>query len=331
MISREPIWIIRPFTWFFGIILDLVFNFVNAISPTEASILGIAIILMTIIARAIMLPLAISGHKSMAKTQKLTASPEMERINKKYEGKKDPESQNKKRLEVSELYKKHNVKPLMGCLPSFIQMPIFIGLYYVMNQSYMFISKLSSLYNQIATMIVGLDDGFMALYNVGFKKIPKNMVIDTSNVSDVMRLINRFKLEDWNAFLEQIPYENRAGILELLERKNSIEQLFTLSLTENSGFSWPIVIIPILAVVTSFLSSYFMSKRQVKSDNPNAQMQQKLMLYGMPLFMGFITLGMPAGVGLYWIVGNIVQVFQQIAFNKFLTDDKKIDKSAKTR
>jgi membrane protein insertase Oxa1/YidC/SpoIIIJ len=44
--------------------------------------------------------------------------------------------------------------------------------------------------------------------------------------------------------------------------------------------------------------------------------QQTMMMVIMPIFMGFITVGMPAGVGVYWITSSIFQVAQQVVMNR---------------
>jgi YidC/Oxa1 family membrane protein insertase len=83
---------------------------------------GIAIVLLTVIVRACMLPLSIKQAKNAAKMQEL--APEIKKIKEKYEG--DTEKQMKAQ---QELYKKHNFNMFGGCLPVFVQLPIFIGLY----------------------------------------------------------------------------------------------------------------------------------------------------------------------------------------------------------
>ena len=83
---------------------------------------GIAIILLTVFVRACMLPLSIKQAKNAAKMQEL--APEIKKIKEKYAG--DTEKQMKAQ---SELFKKHNHNMFAGCLPVFVQLPIFIGLY----------------------------------------------------------------------------------------------------------------------------------------------------------------------------------------------------------
>lgn len=83
---------------------------------------GLAIILLTIVVRCCMYPISKKQALNAIKMQEL--APEMKRISEKY--KKDMQ---KRSQALQEMYKKHNYSPLSGCLPLFIQMPIFIGLY----------------------------------------------------------------------------------------------------------------------------------------------------------------------------------------------------------
>jgi len=83
---------------------------------------GIAIIMLTVLVRGMMFPITRGQARSMAKLQELR--PEMERIKEKYKG-----DQQKYAQAMRQLYAKHNVNPLGGCLPALIQFPIFIGLW----------------------------------------------------------------------------------------------------------------------------------------------------------------------------------------------------------
>lgn len=83
---------------------------------------GIAIILLTVLVRGAMFPIS---RKQAISSQKMQAlQPEMKVINEKY--KNDSE---KRGRAVQEVWRKHGVNPAAGCLPVFIQIPIFMGLY----------------------------------------------------------------------------------------------------------------------------------------------------------------------------------------------------------
>ncbi len=83
---------------------------------------GVDIILLTVLVKLITVPLTHKSFKSMQEMQKL--QPQMKKLQEKYAD--DRTALNK---EVMELYRRHNVNPLGGCLPMIVQMPIFIGLY----------------------------------------------------------------------------------------------------------------------------------------------------------------------------------------------------------
>ncbi|TWT48429.1 YidC/Oxa1 family insertase periplasmic-domain containing protein [Botrimarina hoheduenensis] len=83
---------------------------------------GIAIILLTVVVRGAMFPLSKHQQQSMQKMQLL--KPELDRITERY--KSDAQ---KRAAAQQELFRKNNYNPAAGCLPMFIQLPIFIGLY----------------------------------------------------------------------------------------------------------------------------------------------------------------------------------------------------------
>ncbi len=86
---------------------------------------GVSIILLTVIIKLLFWPLTHKSYASMKNMQKL--QPEMQKIREKF--KNNREKMNK---EIMELYKKHRVNPLGGCLPMVIQIPVFFALYKVL-------------------------------------------------------------------------------------------------------------------------------------------------------------------------------------------------------
>ncbi|MCI4626520.1 MAG: membrane protein insertase YidC [Candidatus Magnetoovum sp. WYHC-5] len=86
---------------------------------------GWSIIALTILVRVPFIPLVNKGQRSMKKLQKL--KPLMDELRERY--KKDPQKMQK---ETMELYRKHKVNPMGGCLPILIQIPVFFALYKVL-------------------------------------------------------------------------------------------------------------------------------------------------------------------------------------------------------
>ncbi len=87
---------------------------------------GIAIIVLTVIIKTLLLPLALKQIRSMKAMQAI--QPEMQKIQKKY--KNDPQ---KLREEMGKLYKENGASPLSGCLPLLIQMPFLVSIYYALQ------------------------------------------------------------------------------------------------------------------------------------------------------------------------------------------------------
>ncbi|QDU89938.1 Membrane protein insertase YidC [Pirellulimonas nuda] len=83
---------------------------------------GVAIIMLTVLVRGIMFPLSRKQAQNMVLMQ--TLKPEMDRIAEKYKTDMD-----KRAKAQQELFRKHKYNPMGGCLPMFIQLPIFLGLY----------------------------------------------------------------------------------------------------------------------------------------------------------------------------------------------------------
>jgi len=87
---------------------------------------GVAIILLTILVKALLFPLTNKSHKSTSKMQ--TIQPEVAKLREQY--KNDPKKLNAK---TAELYKQEGVNPLGGCFPILFQIPIFLALYGLLN------------------------------------------------------------------------------------------------------------------------------------------------------------------------------------------------------
>lgn len=86
---------------------------------------GVAIILLTVIVRGIMFPIAQKQFASMAAMRAI--QPKMKAIQERYKDDKP-----KQQEEIMALYKKEGVNPLAGCLPIFLQIPVFFALYKVL-------------------------------------------------------------------------------------------------------------------------------------------------------------------------------------------------------
>ncbi|MBI5095668.1 MAG: membrane protein insertase YidC [Candidatus Hydrogenedentes bacterium] len=111
--------------WFAKLLLGLLNWFHNNMGVNY----GVAIILLTILVRAAMIPLTLKSMKSMKKMQLL--GPEMQQLKEKY--KDDQQELSKKTMEM---YRERGINPAGGCFPMLLQMPVFIALYTMLNSAF---------------------------------------------------------------------------------------------------------------------------------------------------------------------------------------------------
>jgi len=89
---------------------------------------GVAIILLTVLVKAVFFKLSATSYRSMARMR--AVAPQLTRLKELYGDDRQRMSQ-----EMMALYKKEKINPLGGCLPILVQMPVFISLYWVLFES----------------------------------------------------------------------------------------------------------------------------------------------------------------------------------------------------
>ena len=109
-------WVAEPMFWLLSFIHGLVGNW------------GVAIILLTVVIKALLYPLSEASFRSMANLKRV--APEMKRLQERYSDDRQKLSQ-----AMMDLYKREKVNPLGGCLPIVMQMPVFISLYWVLYEA----------------------------------------------------------------------------------------------------------------------------------------------------------------------------------------------------
>lgn len=121
------------FGWF-GFLAKPLFLMVNWVTANFIPNYGWAIIAVTVVLNFLLFPLKIKSMKSMKKMQAL--APQIKEIGEKYKGIsiRDPRKAQQNQ-EVMELYKKHGVNPMGGCMPMLLQIPFFIAFYTVFTVS----------------------------------------------------------------------------------------------------------------------------------------------------------------------------------------------------
>jgi len=125
--------IIGPIEWLVAWIMYLFHQGFTAIGMDPASgwTWALSIVGLVVVMRAAMIPLFVKQIMASRKMQMI--QPELQKIQKKYKGKSDPESRQAMTQETMELYKKEGTNPFSSCLPILVQSPFFFGLFRVLN------------------------------------------------------------------------------------------------------------------------------------------------------------------------------------------------------
>jgi YidC/Oxa1 family membrane protein insertase len=109
-------------------LIDVFEAVLKAIHSTIGGSWGWSIVLLTILVRAILLPLTVKQFHSMQRLQRL--QPELKAIQTKYK-----EDKQRQQQELMKFYKENQVNPLGSCLPLVAQLPVFISLFYMLRTS----------------------------------------------------------------------------------------------------------------------------------------------------------------------------------------------------
>ncbi|MEA4848330.1 MAG: YidC/Oxa1 family membrane protein insertase [Clostridiaceae bacterium] len=248
---------------------------------------GVAIILLTVIIRVLMMPLSIKQYQSASEMSEI--QPQIQEIQKKY--KDDREKLNE---EMMKLYQENKVNPAGGCLPLLIQMPILFALYYVISQplKYM-VGKSPEVIGQLFQKIPIGPDRIPNMQDLSIINYFGRHGDELAKVSQLLKPEELLNMDFLGINLGVIPTWNLFKLFDPVTGKQSLMLL----------------LIPVLSAVTTYLSMKFSMQSQAS--------MQKNMTFVYPFISGFIAFTVPAGLGLYWIVGNVLQIGQQMFMERW--------------
>lgn len=255
----------------FGWVLRQCFNIVGSY--------GVALIIFTIFAKLILLPFQMKSKKSMMDMQRI--QPKLKELENKYKNDKERYAQ-----EVQKLYKKENVSMFGGCLPLLITLPVMIGLYSVVRQPLTYILGLSA--EQITAIAEAMKEAGAAI------NISRGYMTEL-NVASL--------LGQYQSVAEAVV----PGI-------GQIDFFFLgldLAAIPNFKYITPLWIIPIVSGITSYLYSWITKKSQGTQSAANQPGMNGMMNIMMPLMSVYIAFVVPAGLGFYWIISNILSAAQE--------------------
>lgn len=274
--------------------------------------IGLCIILFTIVVRLLMMPMTIKQQRFSKLSSMM--QPELLAIQNKYKGKSDTASIQKMQMEQKAVYEKYGTSPTGGCLQMIIQLPIFYGIFAVVRNIPKYVPAVKSLFTPIIEAVMGVE-GF------GQKLIDCGLTTTEYKYSDeLLSLFNSFSADQWD-ILEESFGSISGTISQYADQIVHINNFFGINLATAPGFKISIaLLIPLLAGITQWLSVKLMQGNQPQNDNENntAAQSMKMMNAMMPIISAIFCISMPSGLGLYWIMGSVVQCVQQIFINKYM-------------
>lgn len=298
--------------------------------------LGLCIIIFTVVIYAFMTPLQIKQQKF----SKMNAvmQPELQKITKKYKGKKDQASQLKMNEETMAVYEKYGVSPTGSCLQMLIQMPIFFALYQVIIKIPGYISGIKNVFDAAVTQITGVK-GYTEIITqfIADNKIRTySAVADKMTNDQIIDFLYSLSPSQWDKLAEIDKFKGFSDVLaQTADKLEPMQNFLGLNIADNpwalikSGWSTQhyiliiaALLIPVLAWATQVLNMKLMPSA-ASTDSGNSQQSQmeatmKSMNLFMPLFTAFICFTFPVGIGIYWIIGAVIRCIQQLVINKHL-------------
>ena len=322
--------IIKQIAWILGQVMNGIYNVLSAIGIEN---IGICIIIFTVIVYTFMIPLTIKQQKF----SKMSAvmQPEIQKIQKKYEGKKDQASMMKQQEEIQLVYEKYGTSMSGGCLPLLIQMPILFALYPVIQNIPTYVRGVREVYMPVVEQIMATD-GFQSIMEKIGEASPILMnpnSYDYSQASTLVNVLYKFQDATWGKLLDQMPgiTDIAHSTMEQVTHLNSFlginigEQPLTMLTQAFHDFSITgmilAIIIPVMAGLTQFISVKLQPQPASSgNDKDNPMMNSmKTMTYTMPLISVVFGFTLPAGLGLYWAASALVRCVQQLVVNRYLS------------
>ena len=319
-----------------GYIMEGIFTVIDAIGIPN---IGLAIILFTIVVNLLMLPLTIKQQKFSKLSAKM--QPEIQAVQKKYKDKKDQNSQMAMNQEIQMIYAKYGTSPTGSCMYLLIQMPILFALYRVIYSIPAYVTKIGNTFGILADKIISTDNAEF-LKNSGVDSIKNTVGMFTNHMNSdlhkgVIDVLNRLSTKDIATIADHYGLNSltsdgysilgKGGLLETynnflgLNIGNAPNSIVKEAM---SAGAWGLVIgalmIPLLSALTQFISVKMMPQ-QPKSGNEQADSMaesMKAMNMFMPIMSAFFCYTFAAGMGIYWIAGNVVRTIQQIIINKHI-------------
>lgn len=308
-----------PIIGWIATLLGFVMQFIfTALSAVGIENIGLCIIIFTIIVRIFMLPMTYKQQKFSKMSQAM--QPEIQKIQKKYRGRRDQASMQKQNQEIQAVYDKYGVSMSGGCLQLLIQMPIFFALYQVIRNIPAYIPQVKAEFTAIINGINISDSATIEAIQKAGKGLSSyagiNKLTTGSSANKVIDALNYFNQEAWTKLAKLLPASSDLITSHSTKIIKMNDFLPGINITQTPGWGISIyMLIPVAAALFQYLAAKTMQAPQNQSSGPD---MSKTMTWMMPFMSFFICVTTPAGLGIYWATSAAFQLVQQIVVNKMM-------------
>ncbi len=324
--------ILGPIARLLGLVMNGIYYLMSLIGIENV---GLCIILFTIIVYLLLFPLTYKQQKFSKLSQKM--QPEIQAIQKKYNGKKDQASMMAMNEETQAVYQKYGVSMMGSCVQLLIQMPLLLALYQVFQNVPAYVTGVKNNFMPLVEGIMatsGYQDKMTQLVtDLGIYTRPAadfTVTDQTTLTNFVVDVLYKMNSNGWDTLKEVFPSLTDI-ISSTYETVSHVNNFFWLNISDTpwqiittnfQAGSYLLVIGALLIPVVSYLTQIINVKLMPQSgstsgDNADAMARQmKMMNRTMPLFSFVICFTVPVGLGVYWIAGAVVRSVQQFFLNK---------------
>ena len=287
---------INFFSNIFGYVLNFIYEFVNNY--------GLAIILFSILIKIIMLPLSIKQQKTLKKNEKIQEQIKIIQI--KHNGNQEKISQ-----EMLELYKREKMSPFSGCFSIIIQMILLFAMFYLVRSPLTYMKKVDS---QV------IDN----TKNEIVQELGENSISATYPEMSIINYVKEKGMKDSELYinmdflgldLNKVPQENFNDIkVFIIPALYVVSSVISIKLSTNTGKK---------KEKYKELTDGTQKEEEIDSSLEMAQQMNKSMSWMMPILSVTVSLMAPLGLALYWLVNNIIMIFERIILNKIFSKEEK--------
>ena len=274
------------FLYILGTPLGYVMEWIYKLIPNY----GWDIILFTLLIRLCSIPLTLSQQKNTARMSAF--QPMIQDIQKKY-----AKDQEKQQAELSKLQQDFGYNPMSGCLPMALNFFVMFGILDVVYRPLQRILHVSAQSMTAAATV-------LATKTTDFTISTKIISAVMSGNADVMGAFNAAELANITEFSSHMSF-------------------FGIDLTAVPQFSLaaatlPLLVFPILSLITMFLSTHF----SMKASGQAMQGGMKIMMYAMPLMFVYFGFTVPVAFSLYYTISNIIMTVQSEVMRRVYDPEK---------